>query len=147
MKYNIAVSIASRGNVRLNTLVKLAHDELELLSGSKRFKLAYSILCNPINRHDDNNCIGTAVMEELFDRKLAEDFSADELILLIQFVIHCRYEEKFLEFLKEQETYMNEDEYNSICEKYSLLESDYAYEFGVKPVFPSEYWEYYAFFE
>lgn len=145
MDFSRALMVAGRENIKVETLLRLAQNELHNFQGEQKVRLAEAILSNSDVIGDDTE-VEYAVMQELFVKGGIESFSTDDIIYILPNIIHCGEEDLFIKYMKMRDDF-EESEWYTLCERYSLLEIELSPEYGRKPKLLSEKWNPYVFFE
>ena len=145
MDFSVALMIASRKNVKVETLLRLAQNELHYFQGEQKVRLAEAILSNEEVLGDDTE-VEYAVMQELFVKGGIEAFSTDNIIYILPNIIHCGEEELFIKYMKLRDDF-EEPNWCDLYEKYSLLELELCHEYGREPKLLGEKIDPYVFFE
>lgn len=147
MKYSTALGVASRPNVKISTLKRIARQELPNLYGREKVRLALAIFGNESLENIEEPELSAIIVRELFKNGGASDMTFDEIIYILPDIICSNLEELFIEFLQENKDTFSPGALYDICERYTLLESDYAYTNERPAKHINGTWEAYVFFE
>ena len=127
MDFKEIYQMAFRSSTGINDLKRIAETELCKFNGKQKVKLVEALLFNS----NVCNCveeIGKLVMEDLFEKEGIYQFKLPQIESILSNIISCGYSEVFVEYMKDYDPRLRDDEWYEVAEKYNLLEAEYCYE-------------------